>query len=463
MRRTIMVYKIPEVGTTQVGNLSISDLDVETKFSTLFPYIKGREDIEVILRYPDVLRKKQPIELCGFKTDIILRRAQSLEQILMDERQIDIKEGLYESFTADHPILTSFNPEVIWFAPETGISTLEKNMKQLLPTSSLGFDAKMAKEVAKKIVDLIVEKPRTYNFWKRLSQIEYENETLGSVLIEYCIQNGISSKAKWLSGITPLIDAKTPNSVAISHQVNIATATLVQSKYDFGDTVPAYLYTINLNSSMLMPDKWTPLLDDVIRSARVALENQELFDGVFLSIRNLNAISQSQGRVNVVLKLMKKIAEISKVETAPSFWSRLGLIGLAALDLGENYCSVPPNLNLDDVFQSPGGPPEKVYHFGRIMNLNMRERWYANQVQDSTKKHGRGLPPLKKYWDKNLPTNEELVKPARYRINFAKPYNIAAFNNLQDEWEEYITKGDTNPGREFLQSCEAPYNSWGLR
>jgi len=463
MRRTIMVYKTPGVGATQVGNLSISDLDVETKFSTLFPYLKGREDIEVLLRYPGVLRKKQPIELCGFKTDIILRRAQSLEQILIDERQIDIREGLFESFAAEHPILISFNPEVIWFAPETGISAFEKNMKQILPTSSLGFDAKMAKEAAQKIIALSVEKPRTYNFWKKLSQIEYENETLGSILIEYCIQNGISSKAKWLSGITPLIDAKTPNSIAISHQMNIATATLVQSKYDFGDTVPAYLYTIHLNSSMLMPDKWTPLLDEVTRSIRVAIENQELFDGVFLSIRNLNAISQSQGRVNVVLKLMKKIAEISRVEATPSFWSRLGPIGLAALDLGENYCSVPLNLNLDDVFQSPGGPPEKVYHFGKIINPNMREKWYVNQVQLSANNDGRGMPPLEKYWDKNLPSEDELNKPARYRINFAKPYNIAVFNNLQDDWEKHISNGEISPGREFLQSFEAPYSSWGLR
>lgn len=196
---------------------------------------------------------------------------------------------------------------------------------------------------------------------------------------------------------------------------------------------------------------------------RKALENRELFDGVFLSIRNLTAISNSHGRVNVCLKLMKKIAEITRVETAPSFWSRLGPIGLAALDLGENYCSVPPNLNLEDVFRAPGGPPEKVYHFGRIINPNMRERWYANQVQISVENDGRGLSPLEKYWSKNLPTDEELIKPALYRINFAKPHNIATFNNLQDDWEKHISDGDTNPGREFLQSFEAPYCSWGLR
>jgi len=462
MNRTIMISEL-EHPSAEIGKLKIPDLGVDIDFSGLPPYVGGREDFEVILRYPEILKNRQPLEVNGFRTHTILRRALSLQEELQGEGIYGTKQTPYETIAMKHPIVISFPSEVIWLNRMDGVDCIKKNMRQVLPHTDFGFNQKQIDYIGKKFEEHIRNSQQKYYFWRAIVRDKLDGETMSKIMMEWTIQNAIDAKGKWLAGITPLIDAKTRGSVTYSHRINRAYGSLIQGRIDQGIESPALLYTLNLNSTIIDADSWTPILEEIVRNTRLAFtEDREYYEGIFISVRGLEIISRSHGRVNTLMKLMLKINEIAKSEIVPVWWSRLGPAGFAAIDMGTTFCSFPINMRMGDVFID-GGPTEEKYKYGRIYNPTMRARWYKDQVIKSKSSPDKGMPKLKKYWSKNYPTSSDLDSPSRYRINFSKPYNVAAINNLFDQWEDNIKNGETNPGMEYLQSFEPPYDSWGLR
>jgi len=217
---------------------------------------------------------------------------------------------------------------------------------------------------------------------------------------------------------------------------------------------------MNLNSTMF-PDKWTSLLSNVVNNAKLAL-NDAMYDGMHVSVRHLDLISLSTGRVDTLMMLMKELKKVANYFNVPVWWSRLGPPGFAALDEGASFASFPMNNNTGDVY-AEGGSGNKVDQYGKIFNPVNRTRWTVTRVIASIHGPEGGMPPLSAYWDRPRPSEEELASPWNYRVNFSKPYTVAAINGLFDQWLENVRAGETSPGRSYLEYAEPTYTSWGPR
>ena len=228
MRRTIMVQK-EKHQNIELGELKIPELNVDIEYSGTVPYAKSREDIEVLLRYPQTMRKHQPIEINGFNTHSMLRRAISLQEELQDESS-DYEYSPYEDLTRKHPVLVSYPPEVVWLAKEYGLKTWEKNLKQVLPTTEFGFEAEQIDDIIEKIHNHVILNPQTYHFWKAIINEKVGKESLSKIIMEWAIQNTLNARGKWISGLLPIIDAATPGSINLSHRINLAYGYLIDDR-----------------------------------------------------------------------------------------------------------------------------------------------------------------------------------------------------------------------------------------
>ena len=459
MNRTVMLSDSQQ--STDLGKLLIPSLGVETDYSSLCPYVSGSEDFEVLLKHPGVMREHQPIEVNGFSTHKVLSKALSMKERLEGSGIYSPNRPPYEAISSDHPLIISYPPEVIWLGKENGVDAWGENIKRVLPRMDYGFNERQIRAFSTLVQSLVLNNPKTYGFWRAASSERFEGEAVTKILLDWSIDNTIGARGKWIAGLTPVIDASTPGSATLSHRINEACKALVDTRLEAGEEAPAYLYTINLNSSVIEADRWTEALSEIVRNARIAMEVPG-YEGIYVSIRGLDMISTNNGRVNTLMRLMEELNSIARSAKLPTWWSRLGCVGLAALDLGTSFSSFTVNCNNGDVFHG-GGPTDRKYRFGRIFNHVTRERWDVTQVMSSRGGPDSGLPPLNEYWSMNYPTQEMLQRDRMYRVDFSKPYNIAAMNHLMDDWLNNIRQGEVTPGREFLQNIEAPYSSWGIR
>ncbi|RLI81068.1 hypothetical protein DRP04_06930 [Archaeoglobales archaeon] len=450
----LIVHK--EVGQARIGEIidSINKLQFGTGY--LVPYIRGAEDIEVALFNPDVFVDGQPVEICGFAAASILNKA-----IVLEER---LKEDQYAltflDFTHNHPMLMSFPPEVIWTGRERGLNHWEKSLRRFIQFSSPGFSEKEIDQLCGCIINAAAQYKMTYGFWSYIVNNSFKGERLSKLLMEWVITTATKMRCKYLSGLNPIINAKTPGSVVLNHRVNLAYAALVRDMEDAGLETPQYFYTIQLHSNMVQPDDWTNLLSEVVGYCRSALETTDMFSGIHIMVRNLENISKVVGRVRTMLKLFEELNRIGYEYKLPVWWSNFGLIGLAVLDEGGDFASFTPNMAIKDII-TEAGPVEKDHQFGKVLNIHAKELWERKQTRKS-RNRGYNLPKLNHFNTRNIPDDLELESPPLYRRMFSKPYNIAAMNELSLMWRENIENGEIRPGRHYLRDFSPPFNVWGL-
>ncbi len=454
MKTTMVVDK--QVGQAQLGTWLGPEVGVDVKASSLVPYGKSREDLEVILRSQELLAERQAIELSGFGLYTALPRAYVIEDELVDG-------GLdpYAVLASNHPVLVSYPFDVLWLVRDSGMNALRRGMTRVFSrrATGLGLSRQNAAELTERFIQLARASSRSYAFWRSITATEYEGETRSRFLMEWTIASALWARAKAMAGLVPVIDSHTPGSVALSHAFNLAYGNVMQDRDNEGRPAPAYLYTIGLNSTMIRPDTWTEELDRVVRNARVALEEM-LFDGVHLAIRGLPYLSNSRGRVDVVLRLIDELSRVCQDIPLPLWWSRPGVIGVGGLDHGVNFASYQLNLSFADVYYD-GGPVEDVPKYGKIYHPTRRELWNRDQVRYSLESPEGGMPDIGPV--RQRPTQLELGSPQRYRIGFSKPYNMAVLNSLAENWWRNIDENETQPGQEYLQGADTPFNAWGLR
>jgi len=421
----------------------------------LVPYLSGSEDVETILFNPGIIPENIPVELCGVKSATILARITALEERL----QTDEYGLTYLQFTQRNPILMSFPPEIVWLGRKQGLDYWRRSLERFLPLST-GIDKKDTKKVIELFITAAEKTRENYEFWKVILASTCNKEKLSKILIEWSVSMASKMRSKYMSGFNPLIDYKTPGSIVLNHRMNLAFATIVDEMTDVGLEAPIFFYTIPLNSTMIKADHWTSELNEIVRNCRSALDTTDLFGGVHITIRNLELISKDPGRVRVVFRLFEELSKIGDDYKLPLWYSRSGLIGLAALDEGADFASFTPNMSLGDVIIEPG-PIEKDKQFGKIIHIDKKELWDKNQVEKALKMK-YNLPTLKRVQIRNQPDSIELGTPQYYRKLFSKPYNIAAMTELSLRWREDIHKGEIRPGRHYLQDFSPPFNIWGL-
>ncbi len=443
-----------EAGNAKVGEVIDHLNKIRLQSGYLVPYISGSEDIEALLLNPEIIPDNVPVEVCGAKSATILNKTITLEERLEAEGGIS-----YLEFTKRNPLLMSFPPELLWLARNSGLEYWRKTLERFLPLS-IGLN----KRESKKITDILISAARksreNYEFWKIISRTDYGDQRLSKILIELSISMAAKMRCRYMAGFNPIIDYRIKGSVILNHRINLAFATLVNEMLDVGIEAPHYFYTIPINSTLIQPDERITELNEIIRYCKSALETTDLFGGIHITIRNLELISKDPGRVRVVFKLFSEINQIGKDYRVPVWYSRAGLIGLAALDEGADFASYSPNLTLNDVFLE-GGPPEKESQFGKIINIDKKELWNIKQLKKGME-NNYTLPKFEKVSFRNIPDSIELDSASYYRRLFSKPYNIAAMTELSLRWRENIKDGEIKPGRHYLQDFQVPFNAWGL-
>jgi hypothetical protein len=453
VKATVDIQK--QVSQAQLGTWLGPTLGIQSRLSYLVPYGKSREDMEVILRSQGLLGERQPIELSGFGLYTALPRALAIQDDLEED-------GLepYAVLTSHHPVLVSYPPDVLWLVKERGLTVLSKGMKRVLPRGIAGLG--LSHEEAGRITDLTVRlasaSSKSYSFWRAITATDYEGEALSSLLLEWSIANALLARAKAMAGLVPVIDSRTPGSVALAHTFNEAYGHVMHDREDEGRPTLAYLYTIGLNPNLVPRERWPGMLEKVVRNARAALEDR-LYDGIHLSIRGLPSISNSRGRVATVYRLLDELSGVCQSAGLALWWSRPGIVGVGALDHGANYASFQLNLSFADVYYD-GGPVDELPKYGKIYHPTKRELWDRNQVRRAMEGPDNGMPDLGPV--RSRPMELELSSPTRYRVFFSKPYNMAALNDLAEGWWRSVDDSETRPGREYLQGTEAPFNQWGL-
>src|SRR2546421_1505568 len=144
MRRTALVVE-KQVEYQKLGTWSGPGIGLNVKSGYLIPYGKSAEDMEVFLRYSNVLKEGQLVELCGFSLYTMLKRAASLNDTIP-----------FNEFQAAHPIVVSFPPDVIWLGRGRGAEVLTEGVDDLLPPGELSLEPAEIRRIAEAFGTMVV-------------------------------------------------------------------------------------------------------------------------------------------------------------------------------------------------------------------------------------------------------------------------------------------------------------------
>jgi len=454
-RRTMVTVQ-KEVGDAYVGQWN---LDPTTALSLgVAPFVKSREDTQVVLRSAELLPEGQPVEFSGFSLHRALRTAES-----MDSRADEETGGIrFADLASSHPVMVSFPPDLMWLAHPGPVVKFAEGIQRILPESELSSTPADSLRIALAIQNQLVASPQSFVFWRAAIRRDLPTHVpLTRYLIDFSIAVAARARAKLLAPMAPVIDSRTPNSVWLAHKVNLAFGDVIADRVNEGAKAPALLYALSFNPGVFEADSPSETLSTAERNASAALQSG-LFEGIWVAIRGLPRISLSAGRVNSVLRLIRRLGVIARANDAPLWWSRAGLAGLAAADLGCAGSSFSLNLRCDDLYVDGGGMAgDYTQTYGKVLNPVARDLWEYRQVRRSLDAPEPGLADLGPC--RHIPNELELASPSKYRVFFSKPYNLAAMNYLYSDWKAHIGQGETTPGREYLQTFSAPTNQWGLR
>lgn len=455
MRRTSVGVE-KQVETAELGSWRSPTIGFATPYG-LFPFVKSREDIEVILRRPSLLPSSQPVELSGFSLHRSLRHALVLQSVA----QTGPPPATFKELASNHHVQVSWPSDLLWLAHPESVSKFQGFVADSLRLSEMAILPSDCEKISNKLSALAAESPRGFMFWRKATREQYSSVgTLSRLLIESAIAAANQARAHSMAGIVPCLDLKTPGSLQLLDSYNAGFAHVIQDRVDEGLRAPAYLYTVPVNSTAIRADEWPRQLDNLLTTAENAIAT-DVFEGMHLSIRGLERISISLGRVSVAKKLMNGLRAICASHQVPLFWSRASFPGLAARDMGVQFASYRLNLSVGDVYSQGGGVSDPVYAFGRVVNPIQKVTWTRSQVELAMRGPDGGLPDLGNA--ATSPTVTQLARNQEYRIGFSKPYNVASFRYLDNLWTAHVKDNETHPGREYLQTFEAPYNQWGLR
>jgi len=444
-----------KVEKAQLGTWISHKYGTQSTVSCLAPYVKSGEDIEVLLRNQHLLEPTQPVEICGLSLHRILHRIVHMQEELGFN---DGASALVE-FAQDRPVLISFPNETVWIARDSATNLMEECFKEIMRLEHKDWKTDQLDGLAHKIKSLMLQYRKTYGFWRAAMTEKFDGVTISRHVIDWTIASSIRVKAKNLAGMTPIIDPHTPGSVALSDRFNRAyLRVLAESSKTY--STPHYFYTINLSPFAIGRDKWTNLLQRIIRMTRAELDTGE-FGGVYLSIRNLESISRNLARVRTAKKLIEGLSDAAKDYSVPICWSRAYGAGLAGLDLGVTVSTFQLNLNVNDMFLDggPSGEDAEEYRFGSVINPWKKECWIKSQVIAAMKSPAGGLPQIGSV--ANFPTAAQLESSYRYRREFSKPYNLRTLCLLSDDWQRHISDNEVRPGAGYLQNFEPPWCNWG--
>lgn len=447
--RKLLTKVSSKVNRVALGEVTDTKSKESIPLNCLVPFAAASEDFEIILKNNQLLPNNLPIEMNGFNSHLNMKKAVSIGG------EKGNTEAFYINFTQNHPILLSFPSEVIWLGPDKGIDRLTDSFKWTARRSDLGIEPQSIENYSAALREAITKNTKTYGFW---TSITAEDRKLSRILLESTLNMATLTRSTFLSGITPLLTKSSTKSGILSQRFNLAYGAMITDYEDIGEKCPKYLYTINLDSSIIPKDNYSDDLKDIPARARATLETNQ-FDGIFVSIRGLKYLSDSEGRVNTLKKLYENLCDVSADEKLPIWFSRTGVISLALFELGASYGSYKLNNTVDDIYLTGFKQNVKTIDpkitCGKVLDPDSCRILDYNQVF----RLKDGLPRLD-----DVPNRpNDYMSNIVYRKTFAKPYTIAAMNHLNKKWIENINSGETTPGAEYLARFTEPnyIGNWG--
>lgn len=452
--RKLETQILSKVNNIHLGTLTDSlSHEVITPLNRLVPYAAASEDFEVLLKNEKLLGEKLPIEMNGFNSHLNMKKAVKIGG------ESGHSDSFYTDFTIKHPVLMSFPSEVIWLGVDKGVDRFKDSFDWTAKRSDLGIDPNNIGTYSDAYKSIINRNTESYGFWKEITDRDQDSQ-MARVLLESTLNMAILTRATFLAGLTPLITKHSTTVSVLSQRFNLAYGAMIGDYEDVGEKCPKYLYTINIDSSVIPKDQYTDELKDIASRAKVSLETGQ-FDGIFVSIRGLKNISSSEGRVNSLKKFCEVLCEISQEERLPIWFSRTGLISLAMFEIGGSYGSFQLNNHIDDIYLGgfkPKGPIDPKQKYGTVLDPDSNRILTYRQVIGQP----HGLTPLNGI--SNRPSEIDMSSDVKYRKNFSRPRNIAAMVHLNDKWLADVQNGETSPGCEYLSRFTEPnyYCNWGL-
>jgi hypothetical protein len=453
-KSTVVIAKT--IGSARLGEWINPQSGFTTTTGHIAPFCKGPESTEAMLRNVQMLNPDQPIEYSGFGMDAIIRKAISVQTEIYYRDSSDPFTEL-----ASHPGIVSYPPEVIWLANAQGLNAFKKSLVENLPKiRGTGYSKDDAVAIADRICLMAKNGAGSLSFWEHLTD-EFNGESYGSILVNFQAYTASRLKCRGLAGLVPLIDERHPKSIEMTYQFNEATATELENLRNEGAPAPEfYFFTLNMNSSMFKNSNMSDELNKTIEMVNFALRNnKELFDGLHVSIRGLDRISDDPGRIDVVYKFIARLREICTAVLIPFWFSKSGISGLSFLDKGVDYCSSSLNMSLGDVYVGGGGAVNSENIYGKVYHPTLQKRFTVKEVVRTIEKRGT-MPEIRGV--NFLLRDADLVSSQRYRVNFGKPYNLAVICDLSDKWRNLVVTGEEESGRIYLSRCPEPiFRSWG--
>jgi len=445
------------VNKAQLGTWISHRYDLQSTVSCLGPYIKSDEDILAVLNNYSLLDPDQPVELCGISLDRILDRAASMEISMEPESKVID----YSEFAKTRPIVVTFPSETIRLARDHAVSRFGASFEEIMRTVHHDWEDDRLKALSTKMQGLIKSTRKTYNFWKEITRHQEDGIVYSRHLIDWTIASAQRARAKYMAGLTPMVDCRAPGSLSLSDKFNRVHLHVLRES-SRSSVTPHYLYTINLSSTSIRR-KSHDFLKKVLRTTRFEMETRE-FDGIYLAVRKLGPIYNDPARVATTVKFVGDLAEIAKDFRLPLCWSRANLAGLRGLDQGVTTSTFSLNLNVDDMFLDggPSGEDAEEYHFGYVMNPWTGEDLKRENVKTSIAGPAMGMPEIGGV--PNSPTQEQLDHNYLYRTGFSKPYNLRVMTLLSKKWQEEIRADEKEPGASYLGNLnkKSKWKNWGL-
>jgi len=424
---------LEKVGASLIGSAQFSLRFPIVEIGKSAPCIINDEDVEALLR-------------CNFLDPSI-----PTEFNLLSTSRIQKKLWKYANLEEDNPEylasvdITANRPSIGYLPPECLVKPNEKAIKALKNTGPIG-----------EIVSQIRRKTDK-KFWEEITRIKLEGQPLYEHWIRELLENLLLLRGTLIACPVPVLTKEYKSSIAEQAKANIDISDNWEELCGRRYREHGCLYSFHLAPNAL--DEPSLIRKAIMSLNEIFSERDNNFWGVHIHFTDISGVSRKQERVGVAKDIVKKVSDIAMRYNKFTIVSDVGPIGIAFLDQGAAY-----------VTYSLAMTPRKKYLMGMNPNVDIDLLTYGKVLDlwsykllsyNEVKKRGYKISDTQLYTNV-VPLNCR-NKKRLYRINFAKPNNVAVMEKLNNlRAVELNREKNPNPGLIHIRRSEdSSIRIWG--
>ncbi|EMR75025.1 hypothetical protein MBGDF03_00514 [Thermoplasmatales archaeon SCGC AB-540-F20] len=426
MINTLQVFK--KVGHSLIGSAQISARMPFVEIGKSAPCIRSEEDAEALLRC-NFLDPTVPVEFNILSTHRIQKKLWKYSN--MEDFNPDFLTPL--EIIANRPSIGYVPPECLSKPNEKGINALKK-------TGSVG------EEVSKLRLKYSDKK-----FWELVTKTKLNGQTLYEQWIRELLENLLLLKGDLIACAVPIITKDFEASVTEQIKANIDISINWEKLCGRKHREHGLLYSFHLSPTAL--DKPDLIRKAVMGFGDIFSDENNKFWGVHIHFTDIGLVSRKRERIDIAKDLVRKIADISRKFNRFTLVSDSGPMGIVFLDQGASYNTYSPIIT-----------PRKQYLMGMNKNIDhdlvtygkVLDLWSYNLLNHNEVKNRQYKVSDTGLYSNIVPIDSR-GRQISYRIDFAKPNNVAVMeklNNLRNI--ELNKKKNPNPGASHAGKSSDP-------